>query len=276
MQITPLTPAFGAELSDVALAHLTDDEAREIDDTWARYGLLVFRDQELTPDEHIALAERFAPIDVNRFFTPVATHPQIAEVRKEADQQTNVGGGWHTDHSYDEAPARGSILVARELPPSGGDTLYASVAAALRALPDDLAEQIADRQALHSNVHVFGAGAKKGDAGDRFHNAEGVGDAVHPVIVAHPATGEPQLYVNPGFTVRFTDDESAEESKPLLDALYEHITSDAFTYRLEWRPGTVAMWDNRSTWHYAINDYHGHRRLMHRITVSGEPLAAVA
>lgn len=274
MELTPLTPAFGALISDVDLGALDDATAAAIDAAWAAHGLLVFRDQDLTPDQHIAFAEQFAEIDVNRFFTPVATHPRIAEVRKEPDQQVNVGGGWHTDHSYDDAPARGSILVARDLPPSGGDTLFASVQAAFADLPEELRAQVEGRQARHSNVHVFGADVDRGDAGDRLHNPEGVGDATHPVVVAHPATGEPLLYVNPGFTVRFEDHESADESRPLLEALFEHVIADEHTYRLQWEPGTVAMWDNRSTWHYAINDYHGHARLMHRITVRGETLAA--
>ncbi|MEM7141977.1 MAG: TauD/TfdA family dioxygenase [Actinomycetota bacterium] len=273
MQLTPLCDALGAEISGLDIADLTDEQAAEVDRAWAAHGLLVFREQHLTPEEHIAFAERFAPIDVNRFFTPVSTHPQIAEVRKEPDQQVNIGGGWHTDHSYDHSPARGSILVARELPPEGGDTLFAGVAAALRELPADLAAQIDGRSAVHSNVHVFGANANRGDATGRLRNPDGVGESEHPVVIAHPTTGEPQLYVNPGFTTHFTDS-TRDESKPLLDALFTHIVDDRFTYRLRWRPGTVAMWDNRSTWHFAQNDYQGHRRLMHRITVSGEPLAA--
>ena len=130
MRCTPVSQALGAEVTEIDLRHLDDDEVAELDAAWVEYGVLFFRDQMLTPDEHVAFANRFAEIDVNKFFTPVDTHPQIAEVLKEPGQATNIGGGWHTDHSYDPSPARGSILLAREVPPVGGDTRFASVGAA--------------------------------------------------------------------------------------------------------------------------------------------------
>ena len=148
----------------------------------------------------------------------------IAEVRKEPEQQRNIGGGWHTDHSYDEAPALGSMLYAREIPRTGGDTLFASMYAAYDALSDGLKATLETLSACHSNRHVFSAAAmeKRGDLKGRLQNPElATQDAVHPVVITHPGTGRKALYVNPGFTLRF-EGWTDEESRPLLDYLYRH------------------------------------------------------
>ena len=274
MKITPVSQHVGAEVTDIDLRRLNDDDVAELDDAWAAHGVLFFRSQQLTPDDHIAFAERFAEIDVNRFFAAVGTHPKIAEVRKEADQTANIGGGWHTDHSYDQIPARGSILLAREVPPYGGDTRFMSVGAAYEALSDGLKKTLAPLRAHHSNEHVFGSQAlyQRG-FDDRLGGSENVGSAIHPVVIAHPASGQPMLYVNAGFTTHFVG-WTPEESRPLLEYLYAHMSQPQFSYQFRWEEGSVAMWDNRSTWHWALNDYDGHRRYMHRITIAGEPLAA--
>lgn len=273
---TPASTAFGAEVSDVDLRDLSDTDIATIDQAWATHGVLFFRDQQLTPEDHIALAQRFAEIDVNRFFAKVDGHPQIAQVLKEADQVQNIGGGWHTDHSYDAAPARGSILLAREVPPVGGDTLFASSAAAYNLLSDGMKEMLGTLSAKHSNEHIFGASAQhQREMGDRLQNPEGVGSSVHPVIVAHPATGQPVIYVNPAFTIGIQG-WSEEESTMLLTHLYGLIGKTENTVRFRWEVGSVAMWDNRSTWHWALNDYPGQRRHMHRITVAGETLSGLA
>jgi taurine dioxygenase len=274
IELAPANSAVGAFVDNVSLADDLDDEVvQELLDAHARYGVLFFRDQQLTPDQHIALAERLGDINVNRFFTPVADHPEIAEVRKEPEQTTNIGGGWHTDHSYDQIPALGSILYALELPEQGGDTLFASTYAAYDALSPGLQEMLAGLSAVHSSRHVFGAAAARpDDLNDRLGNVEAATqDAVHPVIITHPRSGRKSLYVNPGFTVRF-DGWTAEESAPLLQYLYRHIARPEFTYRFQWAPGSLAFWDNRCTWHYAVNDYQGSRRLLHRITLEGEAL----
>ncbi|MGH1494075.1 MAG: TauD/TfdA dioxygenase family protein [Acidimicrobiales bacterium] len=276
MEIKPVTSTIGAEIVDVDVRELDDAGAAEIAAAWARHGVVFLRDQHLSPEEHVAFAERFASIDVNQFFQAVDGHPKVAMVLKEPDQTKNIGGGWHTDHSYDEVPARGSILLAHEVPPTGGDTRFLSVAAAYEALSDGLKETLSTLQAHHSNEHIFGEKALKDrDFGDRLGNPEAVGGAIHPVVISHPDTGEKLLYVNPGFTTHFVG-WTERESKALLGFLYEHITSPEFTIQFKWEPGSIAMWDNRSTWHWALNDYDGHRRLMHRITVSGVPLSAAA
>lgn len=273
--VEPLSGAVGAEVSGVELSGgLEDKEVAELRVAFAEHGVLFFRDQSLTPERQIAFAERWGKIVVNRFFTPLEGYPQVAEVRKEPHQALNIGGGWHTDHSYDEIPALGSILSAQELPDEGGDTLFAGMAAAYDALSEGLKETLSGLRALHSSRHVFGEGAElPGELKERLGNPEkATQDTVHPVVITHPLSGRKVLYVNPGFTRRF-DGWSHEESQPLLQYLYEHAAQSEFTCRFQWHPGSVAFWDNRATWHYALNDYPGKRRLMHRITLDGEALS---
>jgi taurine dioxygenase len=274
------SPNVGAEISGVDLSQpLSDRDYATIRQALNDHGVIFFRDQNITSEQHIAFAERFGPININRFFAHIDGYPQIAEVRKEKDQKINVGGGWHTDHSYDQIPALGSVLVAHELPEQGGDTLFANMALAYETLSDGLKQTLEGLKAIHSSRHVFGAAAaakvtadQVGDLDNRISNAAAATqDAVHPVVIRHPESGKKVLYVNPGFTVKFVG-WTKEESKPLLEFLYRHAMRPEFSCRFPWREGSIAFWDNRATWHYALNDYHGHRRLMHRITIEGMPL----
>ena len=277
IRVEPISAHVGAEISEIDLTQPIPDAAfGEIRRAFGDYGVVFFRGQQLTPAQHVGFAERFAPIDINRFFAAVPGHPMIAEVRKEPEQTRNIGGGWHTDHSYDREPALGSMLYAREVPQTGGDTLFAGMYAAYDALSDGLKQMLEGLRACHSNRHVFGpeAMARRGDLNGRLGNSElATQDAVHPVVIRHPETGRKALYVNPGFTLRFegwTDD----ESRPLLQYLYQHAVRPEFTCRFHWRAGSVALWDNRSTWHFAVNDYQGERRLLHRVTIQGSALHA--
>ena len=271
LEIRPLSGTAGAEIGGVDLSgSLSDGTIEAIRGALAAYGVVVFRDQNLTQTQHIAIAHRFGEIAINRFFAKADGYPEISVVSKEPDQTANIGGGWHTDHSYDQHPALGSMLYALEVPPSGGDTMFASMYAAYDALSDGLKQTLSGLRAVHSSRHVFGVErpAMKG----RIGNPElATQDAIHPVIITHPESGKPALYVNPGFTLRF-DGWTDEESRPLLAYLYQHAARPEFTCRLRWRNGSLEFWDNRSTWHYALNDYHGQRRLMHRITIAGGPL----
>lgn len=280
MQIRTL-PGVGVEFSNVDLRYLTDDEMTAVRKAYADHGVVFFRDQDLNEHEHIEFAERWGPININRFFKAHPDFPQIALVAKEAGQKENIGGGWHTDHSYDEEPAQGSVLVARILPKSGGDTWFASMYKAYETLDDDTKAELDGLSAIHSARHVFGSGPStyysQSDAGgDRIGNsaaADVLDDVVHPVVIRHPLSGKKALYVNPGFTIGirgYTD----ERSKALLQRLFAHVMKPEHTYRFEWKPGSVAFWDNRSTWHWAVNDYHGQRRVMHRITIDGCGLEA--
>ncbi len=200
-------------------------------------------------------------------------------MRKEPDQKTNIGGGWHTDHSYDEIPALGSILLAREVPEEGGDTLFSNMYRAFDALSPGMQRTLEGMRAVHGSAHIFGPkGVHKSnpESAARYGNDELAGDnVVHPVVIRHPLSGRKALYINPAFTLHF-EDWTPEDSKPLMAYLYAHAARPEFTCRFRWAEGSMAFWDNRATWHYAANDYHGDRRLMHRITVAGEKLEAAA
>ncbi len=268
IDVRPLCASVGAEIAGIDLSEPLAPAARDtVQQTLAEHGVVFFRDQSLTENQHIALARQFGEININRFFSHADGYPEIALVVKEPHQTRNIGGGWHTDHSYDHIPALGSMLYAREIPPRGGDTLFASMYAAYDALSDGLKRTLEGMRGVHSSRHVFGV--KRGDLDGRIGNYEAATqDAVHPVVITHPESGKKALYVNPGFTIGF-EGWTADESRPLLDYLYRHAQRPEFTYRFQWLEGSLAFWDNRSTWHYALNDYQGDRRLLHRITLEG-------
>ena len=274
LRVSRTSTAVGAEIRDVDLRRLTDEQFEQIREIFLDAGVIFFRDQTLTPEDHIAFARRWGPINVNRFFNPVDGYPEIAEVLKEPEQKINIGGDWHTDHSYDTDPAMGSILYAIDVPETGGDTLFASMGAAFDALSPDFQKMLEGLTALHSSRHVFGAQGLAAQAnGERVSNPElATQDVEHPVVIRHPDSGRRCLYVNPGFT-RHIIGWSPTESEALLQFLYRHASHPQFATRFSWQPGSVAMWDNRATWHNAVNDYQGQRRYMHRITVAGVPLA---
>ena len=275
IEVVPVSGGVGVEVHNVDIKSGIDagtfDELRA---AFVEHGLIFLRDQNITPDEHIAFAERWGEININRFFPRLDGYDQIATVTKEPDQTTNIGGGWHTDHSYDHVPAMGSILIARETPPVGGDTLFACMYTAYDTLSDGLKQTLEGMKAVHSSRHISGEQSSYRDTmKDRFSNPEdATQDAVHPVVITHPESGRKALYVNPGFTLHF-DGWTATESKPLLDYLYAHAVQLEHTTRFQWAPGSIAFWDNRCTWHYALNDYHGTRREMHRITIEGSPIS---
>lgn len=275
IKVTPQSTALGAVISGVDLSKEPSKHAMaELEDAFGRYSVIFFRDQNLTPQQHIALAEHWGAINVNRFFKPLDGYPQIAQVIKEAGQKENIGGTWHTDHSYDLIPAMGSLLYAREVPTVGGDTLFSSMYLAYQALSEGMKNMLTNLKAWHSSRHVFGYSVNNSEHyedGRLANPNQATQDALHPVVITHPLTGRKALYVNADFTVRF-DGWTAEESQPILDFLYAHGARQEFTCRFHWEPGSIAFWDNRATWHYAMNDYQGDRRIMDRITLEGVAL----
>ncbi|MFK7944885.1 MAG: TauD/TfdA dioxygenase family protein [Paracoccaceae bacterium] len=274
MEIRPLTGALGAEIID---ADIRDPKQfDQIFEAFTNYSVIAIRDQTLSPEDQIVFAERFGQINVNRFFAQLPGYEKVAIVLKEPDQKRAIGENWHTDHSYDQAPAMCSILHCIETPEVGGDTMFASMYAAFDALSEGMKDMLRQMKVWHSSRHAFGQ-TRQGDEASktgRIGNPDlATQDALHPVVIRHPLSGREALYVNRGFTTHF-EGWSAADSQPLLSYLYTHGVQPEFTCRLRYRPGTVVMWDNRATWHKAINDYDGHRRLMHRITVEGPELAA--
>ena len=275
MEWFPLGERVGAEVRGVDLATVAGEALEALKVLVWDKGVAVLRDQSLSPEQHIALANRWGGIDLNNYFPLEGDHPEIAIVGKRADQQTNIGGGWHTDHSYDQVPAMGSIIVARTLPPTGGDTLFIHMGEAYDSLDDATKAEIEGLSAFHTADHIYspdGIYAQTDQGGDLRGQDLKTG-AVHPLVVRHPRTGRRLLYVNPSFTLNIVG-KTRSESLPLLQRLWATAMREELQGRVEWRPGTVAIWDNRTTWHYAMNDYQGHAREMHRITLSGEALGA--
>lgn len=269
MEVKPLTGTLGAEIIGADIR--ADADWDGIRQAFIDYSVITIRGQSITPDDHLDFAKRWGEINVNRFFTPLETHPNIAVVLKEPDQTTAVGEDWHTDHSYDIEPAMCSILHAIEMPPYGGDTCFSSMYAAYEALSDEFKKILNGLKAWHSSRHAFGVsqtGHESYKTG-RLQNADlATQDALHPVVLTHPLSGRKALYVNSDFTTHIEGLKNPE-SDAILGFLYDHCKNADFQCRVSWRKGDVTMWDNRATWHKAINDYQGHRRYMHRVTVEG-------
>jgi taurine dioxygenase len=271
----PIAGALGAELDGVDLSRpLSDDLIGEIRAALLQHHVIFFRDQHLTPEKHLAFGRRFGELQVHDFVEGTADNEEILEVRKEAEETRNFGGGWHTDVSYLERPALASVLYAREVPEYGGDTLFANQHLAYEALSDGMKRMLVGLTAVHSARRPYGPNAERthkyGPSSMRFYFSEAaLAETEHPVVRTHVETGQKSLYVNRTFTIRFKDMTEAE-SAPLLNYLCDHAVRPEFTCRFRWRPNSIAFWDNRCVQHNAINDYHGRRRVMHRVTIEGE------
>lgn len=273
LTVTPAAPALGAVVTGVDLAQpLSDAGFAEIEAAFHEHLVLFFRDQSLTPDQFVAFAERFGPIGRYPFAEPLPGHPEIIPVIKEADQRTNFGGVWHSDTTYLERPPLGSLLYALEVPPIGGDTLFANMYLAYETLSDGMKRLLDGLRVVNSankdSVALRGAHLAGGTMAGRDLDKMTL-EAAHPAVRTHPATRRKGLYVNRAHSIRFSDMSEAE-SAALLDYLYRHAVREEFTCRFRWAPGSMAIWDNRCTQHYPLNDYHGHRRVMHRITIDGD------
>ena len=234
--------------------------------------VIFFRDQHITHDQHKAFGRRFGTLNIHPYVKGMDGHPEIMRLVKEPEDRVNFGGGWHSDMSFLEEPALGSILYAREVPPYGGDTLWANQYLAYETLSDGMKKMLEGLKAVHT---------AKGEYSERGHSAQKrkgmevstAGDDTpsyeHPVVRTHPETGRKALYVNPAFTEKFVG-MTRRESRPLLNFLFEHCTQEPFTCRFRWTKNAIAFWDNRAAQHFALNDYHGHRRHMERVTVDGD------
>jgi taurine dioxygenase len=271
--VRPLTAAIGAEISGVSLADAANDERvmRDIEAALHEHLVLFFRDQhDLTPDAQVRFASWFGPIEYHAFAKPHPDHPEIV-VLDQTTPERDGSNSWHSDSSFLEQPAFGSVLRAVELPPLGGDTCWASMYAAYEALSPRLRELLDGCVGVHDIVvplqkAIAGGHSVGTDLDDIRRRWPPVR---HPVVRTHAATGRKCLYVNNNFTTRI-EGITDEESAVLLPFLLQHVQRPDFQVRFRWEPGSVAFWDNRCTQHYAVPDYTGHRRVMHRVTVTGE------
>ena len=274
--VRKLTGHIGAEVSGIELRKtISEADQAALRDCLTRYQVMFFRDQHLDLQQQKALTSVFGPALQLPYVTPMDTEPEIIRVYKGADEKGGVfGGDWHSDFSFLEVPPSGSVLNAHTLPPYGGDTLWASQAAAWEALPGALQELLLGRDAIHVGkpygVKWAPPVKEQSGAGIKMSRGDPTADQErkHPAVLQNPVTGRRMLYLNPTYVTRL-DGLSEAESAPLLDQIQRHVTRPEFCIRYSWTPGTIAIWDNLATQHYAVNDYQGHERLMYRTTFSG-------
>ena len=270
IEVRRMGGALGAEIFGADLSKDLDNETfDDIHQAFLDHQVIFFRDQTLTPEQHKRFGRRFGRLNIHPYVTGMADHPEIMEIIKEPADKVNFGGGWHSDMSFLQTPSIGSILYALEVPEWGGDTLFASQYAAYDALSDGLKATLETLSAVHSAGREYGPGGHSAQQRSSMQVAEAEGAAgefIHPVVKVHPQTGRKALYVNPAFTMKIAG-WSTRESKPLLDFLFAHARNEPFTCRFRWQKGSVAFWDNRAVWHFALNDYPGQRRHMRRVTV---------
>lgn len=273
--VTPLSATTGAEISGVDLARDLDAATvAALRKALVDWGVIFFRGQDITPAQQLAFAKRFGPVPPAEFLETVPGFPEIGLIKKEPDETRNVGGQWHSDHSFDPVPPLGSVLYAKELPERGGDTMFANMAAAYDSLSDGMKKTLETLRVVHSKANAATADAR----GERQPDAKLMArfnelthrQHSHPLVARHPDTGRKVLFVNANYTARI-DGWTEAESRPLLDYLLGHAYRPENICRFRWEPGSIAFWDNRTANHYALNDYHGARRLMHRIVVAGAP-----
>jgi taurine dioxygenase len=263
MEVKRIAGALGAELLGVDLSK--EIPAAEIRKAFLEHQVIFFRDQELDPAQFMAFARTMGRPVPYPFVPGIEGFPEVIEVKKLEHERHNFGGIWHSDTAYLEEPPMGSMLIAREIPPYGGDTLFASQYLAYEALSDGMKRLLDGLYAVNSSAKADVTRTRE----DRVKEYSRHYEAEHPVVRTHPETGRKALYVNFGHTVRFRG-MTEQESAPLLDYLFRHQVKPEFTCRFHWEVGSVAFWDNRCTQHNPVNDYHGHRRVMHRITLAGD------
>ncbi len=271
ISVSAISPHIGAMISgidsDLSLTKSGPGKeiVAEIERALVIHLVVFFRQQTLEPDEFLQLARCFGVPTTYPFVDGIPGFPEIVEVLKLPDEKENFGGVWHSDTAYLETPAMGALLYARELPPSGGDTLFANMYSAYERLSPGL------QSFLGSLNAVFDAD-KSEISETRVNRVSGSRKnlkAVHPVVRTHPVTRRKLLYVNRAHTTHF-EGMSRAESQGLLDYLFDIQALDEISCRFHWQPGSLALWDNRACQHYPLNDYSGHKRLMHRISLLGD------
>ncbi len=269
IDVRPLSAALGAEVSVDLAAALDDEAVAALRAALHDHVVIFFRDQTLTPDALVALARRFGPVVEYPYVRGLPECPLVLPVIKEPHEKANFGGVWHSDTAYLEQPAMATMLYALETPPIGGDTLFANTALAYEALSDGMKRMLGGLRALNVGNKPVALETREGMRATRAGAEVAADGTLHPVVRTHPETGRKALYVNRAHTTRF-EDMSEAESAALLEYLFDHQIRPEFTCRFAWRPGSLALWDNRASQHYPLNDYHGHRRVMHRVSIGGD------
>jgi taurine dioxygenase len=271
LDIRPIAGALGAEIHGVGLDRPLDDATvAAIRQALLDHLVIFFRDQDLPPGRFLDVARRFGEPVEYPFVRGIEGYPEIIQVAKYEHETVNFGGIWHSDTTYLERPPMGTLLLAREVPQAGGDTLFANQYLAYETLSVGMRRLLDGLRAINSSARADVSRTREDRIrSDPASQARQELIAEHPVVRTHPETGRKALYINIAHTARFVG-LTEEESAPILAFLFQHQTRPEFTCRFAWRKGSLAFWDNRAAQHNPINDYHGQRRVMHRITLAGD------
>ncbi|MAH52496.1 MAG: taurine dioxygenase [Candidatus Pelagibacter sp.] len=274
MEIKLLSGALGAEINGIDLKDTSDENFKKINDLILEHKVIFFRNQLITSEEQIALAEKFGPLETHAYVKGLDEHPEIVRIVKDKEEKNQWGENWHSDVSYNAKPTKTVILKSLKIPPTGGDTCFSNMELAWETLDEKIKEKIKDKKAVHSSL---GAGffiddykhmqANKKRNYDEYSNE-------HPVVRTHPETGKKILFVNWTYTKKIIGLDK-KESDEILNKIFEHQTRLEFTCRFAWTENTVSIWDNRSVIHFAIADFYpgrglGYERVMDRIAVEGD------
>jgi taurine dioxygenase len=268
IEVRPIAGALGAEIGNIDLCEASAQAIAEIRQAFLDHAVIFFRNQRLGPRELLAFAERFGEPMAYPQLKGLPECPLVTPVIKLEHERVNFGGIWHSDTTYLERPPMASMLYALETPPYGGDTIFASQYLAYETLSDGLRRALDGVIGINSSLKAEASKTREDalrHAGEQ--NKPLIGE--HPVVRTHPETRRKALYVNVGHTTHFKG-WTEEESRPLLEYLFRHQVRPEFTCRFQWKPGSLAFWDNRCAQHNPVNDYHGFRRVMHRVTLAGD------
>jgi taurine dioxygenase len=267
IEVKRIAGAMGAEIHGIDLARdLNEVTFAEIHQALLDHGAIFFRDQDITPSQQMDFARRWGKVHLHPHMPSLPNHPGIIEIVKKETDTVVFGGNWHTDQMFTPTPARVTMLYAKEVPPAGGDTLFANLYLAYDALSEGMKAMLAEL----NTVNLYDKKKTRPAAMVPSAPDEAPEPAEHPLVRQHPETGRKALYISNSSITRSIAGMTEEESRPLLDYLMTHATRPEFTCRFRWAVGALAIWDNRRVLHNPINDYYGYRRVMHRITVEGE------
>ena len=274
--VAPITGTIGAEISGVDLRQLDAETVTEIRQAFLDHTVVFFRDQEMTTEEYVKFAANFGPFGLEPYVKTMDDYPEVIAVLKEASETKtiNFGGQWHSDWSFQESPPLATILLGIDIPPYGGDTLFANMTLAYETLSEGMKQIIEPLIAVHSAKRPYGTGKSLlGDTDKKsmtiIRSEKAHEEMEHPLVRTHPETDEKSLFINPVYTIRLKG-MSESDSREILQKLFKHCLQEEFKCRFRWQKNSVAMWDNRCAMHFAMNDYDGFRRELHRITIAGD------
>jgi len=272
MQVKLLSGALGAEIDEVSLKDTSAKNFEIINNLLLEHKVIFFRNQNITEEEHMALAEKFGPLETHAYVKGLDKFPEIVRIIKAEDEKNQWGENWHSDVSYNVKPTKAVILKSIKIPPVGGDTMFSNMELAWETLDEKIKDKIKDKKALHSSLGAeFFVNDYEGMEGNGNHDEY---SNEHPIVRTHPETGKKILFVNWTYTKNIVGMDK-KESEEILNKIFKHQARLDLTCRFQWTENAVAIWDNRSVQHYAIADFFpgrglGHERVMDRIAIQGD------